>query len=452
MPAGTFGLECICRRDTKSSMQTMTSRERVRAALNHRAPDRVPLDLGSTWVTGIHASTYSRLREALGLPPRRVKVDEPYQMLAEVEPEVADILGVDTVTVKLPATIFGFRNENWKPFTLFDGTEVLVSQWFNVTVDEQGDLLMHPNGDLEAPPCARMPKDGDFFDAIVRQEPDAEQHLNPREFAEQQVSRHTDEELAFLQRVTDDLYRNTDKSLVGCWGQGGFGDIALVPGLNVAHPKGIRDPQRWYEMLVERPDYIREIFEIQFEIVFENLKLYRQAVGDKIDVLVISGTDFGSQRGPFISPRMYRELFKPFHKRLNDWVHANTPWKTFYHSCGSIVAFLDDFIDAGVDIINPVQCSAAGMAAESLKSRYGDRLVFWGGGVNTQQTLPFGTPDEVRQEVAERIRVFNQNGGYVFNTIHNIQARTPVENVLAMYETVLGRPLPRAAAAPSVAR
>ena len=295
-----------------------------------------------------------------------------------------------------------------------------------------------------------MPKDGDFFDAIVRQETDAEDHLDPREFAEQQVSRYTDEELDFLEKSADDLYRNTDKALVGCWWQAGIGDIALVPGLNVARPKGIRDPQRWYEMLAEKPEYAREIFSIQTETALENLKLYRQAVGDKIEVIVMSGTDFGSQRGPLCSPRMYRELWKPFHKKLNDWVHAHTPWKTFYHSCGSVVAILDDFIEAGVDILNPVQCSAAGMDAQGLKNKYGDKLVFWGGGVNTQRTLPFGTPDEVRAEVAERIRIFGKGGGFVFNTIHNIQAKTPTENVLALFETILGQALPtRALANPS---
>lgn len=422
-------------------MNSMTARQRVRAALNHQQPDRVPLDLGSTPVTGIHVTTYARLRQALGLAPAPVKVGEPFQMLAEVEPEVAELLGVDTVAVQLPTTLFGFRNENWKPMEFFDGTPLLVSEHFNVTIDTNGDWLMHPQGDRTAPPCARMPKGGCFFDAIVRQEPDAEAHLDPREFVEQQISPYTDEQLAYLQRQADELFRHTDKALVGCWWQGGLGDIALVPGLNVQQPKGIRDPQRWYEILVERADYVREIFALQTAIALDNLKLYREAVGDKIEVVVISGTDFGSQRGPLISPDMFRALWKPFYKQFNDWVHAHTPWKTFYHSCGSIGAFLDDFIEAGVDVINPVQCSAAGMDAQTLKSRYGDKLVFWGGGVNTQETLPFGSPEQVRAEVADRIRIFNQGGGFVFNTIHNIQARTPVENVLALFETVTGRPL-----------
>jgi hypothetical protein len=426
------------RSPSNGRMKSMTSRERVRAALRHEQPDRVPLDLGSTPVTGIHASSYTRLRSALGLPLARARVSEPFQMLADVEADLAERLGVDTVPVQLPSTMFGFANTNWKPFALFDGTDVMVSEHFNVTRNAAGDLLMHPRGDLRAAPCARMPRDGHFFDAIVRQDPAAEARLDPREFAEQQISRYTDEQLEFLQRQADDLYRNTDRSLVGCWWQGGIGDIAHVPGMNVAHPRGIRDPQRWYEMLVENPEYIRQIFEIQIEVAFENLKLYRQAVGDKIDTIVVSGTDFGTQRGPFCSPAMYRDLWKPFHKKLNDWVHAHTPWKTFYHTCGSITAFLDDFIDAGVDIINPVQCSAAGMEAQGLKAKYGPRLVFWGGGVDTQQTLPFGKPAQVRAEVSERVRIFNAGGGYVFNAIHNIQAATPVENLLAVFETLSG--------------
>jgi uroporphyrinogen-III decarboxylase len=151
---------------------------------------------------------------------------------------------------------------------------------------------------------------------------------------------------------------------------------------------------------------------------------------------MLSGTDFGQQHGPFISPKTYRDLYQPFNKAVNDWVHKNTAWKTFIHSCGSIRALLPDFIAAGFDILNPVQCSAAGMAPEELKREFGDRLTFWGGGVDTQNTLPFGTAEDVRNEVRSRLKIFGKGGGYVFDAIHNIQARVPVENVLAMYEAV----------------
>jgi uroporphyrinogen-III decarboxylase len=137
-----------------------------------------------------------------------------------------------------------------------------------------------------------------------------------------------------------------------------------------------------------------------------------------------------------MSKETYRKLFKPFHKQVNDWVHEHTEWKTFIHSCGSVEAFIEDFIDAGFDILNPVQTSAAYMDPRLLKSKYGDKIVFWGGGIETQTTLPFGTPEQVIQEVKERIRIFAPKGGFVFNTIHNILPRVPVENVLAMYKAV----------------
>ena len=143
-----------------------------------------------------------------------------------------------------------------------------------------------------------------------------------------------------------------------------------------------------------------------------------------------------TQRGPFISPDTYRELFKPFHKAVNEWVHQHTTWKTFIHSCGSVAALVEDFIEAGFDILNPVQCSAADMGAASLKERFGDHLCFWGGGIDTQRTLPFGTPDDVRAEVRERLAAFGPGGGYVFNAVHNIQARTPVANLLALFDTL----------------
>jgi uroporphyrinogen-III decarboxylase len=158
----------------------------------------------------------------------------------------------------------------------------------------------------------------------------------------------------------------------------------------------------------------------------------------RVAVVCVTGTDFGTQAGPFIAPAAYRDLFLPFHRAVNDWVHAHTSWKTFIHSCGSVIRLLPDFVEAGFDILNPVQLSAAGMDARELKSRFGDRITFWGGGVDTQRTLPFGTPDEVRREVRERVAIFSPGGGFVFNTIHNVQAKVPVENLRALYETVRG--------------
>ncbi len=414
----------------------MTSRERVRKAINHEEVDRIPVDMGGTEVTSIAVSTYARLRKALGLPDKAVKVIEPYQMLAEVEAEVRQKLGIDTIGLQFPTTCFGFRNENWKPWRLFDGTEVLVPGLFITREDKKGNLLLYPQGDTSASPSAKMPKEGYYFDPIVRQQAIEKSRLNPEEWVEDQYSLFRDEDLQYLEETVGNLYKNSALSVIGCFWQGGFGDMGQITAPSVKNPRGIRDPQEWIMAHALYPEYITGIFSLQCEIVLENLELYHQAVGDKIDVIGVSGTDFGAQNASYISPDMYRELYKPFHKRVNEWIHKNTPWKILYHSCGSVISLLDDFVEAGFDILTPVQCSAKGMEPAFLKDKYGEKLVFWGGGVNNQETLPFGTPDEVRKEVTERCQIFGKNGGYVFNAIHNIQPNIPTENIIAMFETV----------------
>jgi len=412
----------------------MTSRERLRKAIHHEEADRVPLDLGSTLVTGIQASIYAKLKKALGITTGDIKVYDPFQMLAEVEEGVKEALGIDTYGVQLPTTIFGYRNEDWKPFTMFDGTDVLISGHFEYDTLEKGDIVQYPKGERSAPPSGRMPKGGYYFDTIVRQEPIEEDKLDPKEWVDQTYSLYTEEDLRYLEEASKWYYDNTEYGLVGNFWGAGFGDIAIVPGPHVLYPKGIRDPEEWYISLITRKGYIKEIYGYQYELQMKNLKMYREAVGDRIDVIVMSGTDFGSQNGPFISPKSYQELYKPLHKAMDDWIHENTKWKTFYHSCGSDVAFLDDFVEAGVDILNPVQISAAGMGPEYLKSNYGNKLVFWGGGVDTQHTLPFGTPEKVKEEVRRNIEIFGRGGGFIFNFVHNVQATVPIENLMAVFE------------------
>jgi hypothetical protein len=346
-----------------------------------------------------------------------------------------DALGVDVVGLGSEKTLFGFKNEGWKPWTLFDGTPVLVPEEFNTEPEPNGDILMYPEGDKSAPPSGRMPEGGYYFDTIIRQPPLDEDHLDVRENLEE-FGPISDEELAHFQREAERLFQETDKAVLANFGGTAFGDIALVPAPWLKHPKGIRDVAEWYVSTVARRDYVYEVFERQCELALANLERIYQVVGDRVSVIFVTGTDFGTQKGPFLSRQTYRELFMPFHQRVNDWVHENTPWKTFTHTCGSVVALLPDFIEAGFDILNPVQCSAAGMDPQLLKDRFGREIVFWGGGVDTQHTLPFGSPDEVRREVRERIEIFRPGGGFVFNTIHNIQARVPVENLVALFEAV----------------
>jgi hypothetical protein len=415
----------------------MTSRERVHNALNHKESDRVPVDLGASAVTGMQVDTVYKLRQALGLdaPGTPVRVVEPYQMLGEIKPDLMDALGIDVIGLGKPSTMFGFKNEGWKPWTTFAGTPVLVPDGFNIDPDENGDILMYPEGDKSVPPSGRMPKGGFYFDSVPRQLPLDEDHLkledNLEEFAPISA-----EDLAYLEREAERIWTETDKAVLANFGGTAFGDIALVPGPWLKHPKGIRDVEEWYVSTVARRDFVYKVFERQCEIGIRNLEKIHAVVGERVTAVFLSGTDFGQQNGPFISPKTYRDLYQPFNKAVNDWVHKNTTWKTFIHSCGSVRALLPDFIAAGFDILNPVQCSASCMAPEELKQEFGDRVTFWGGGVDTQKTLPFGTVEDVRHEVSSRLKIFGKGGGYVFNSIHNVQARVPIENVLAMYETV----------------
>ena len=414
----------------------MTSRERVQKAINHIQPDKVPFDLGSTAITGISASSLTLLRKALNMYNEPVKIHEPYQVLGQVELDLIERLGIDTIGISLPNTMFGFNADNWKPWKLTDGTDVLVPCDFNTEKSPDGSLYMYPCGDRTAKPSARMPKDGHYFDTIIRQEQIDPENLKPEEWAEGMFNILTDKELDYLKTLTTNLYNNTSLSLVAAVGMGGFGDVAYVPGPCHKNPKGIRDIEEWYMAHAIYPDYIKGIYDIQLDILLKNYKLLWETVGNKIDVIVVSGTDFGTQIGPYISLNMFREFYKPYHTKANKWIHENTTWKTMYHSCGSIVELMNDLIESGVDILNPVQCSAKGMDPKNLKETYGDKIVFWGGGVDTQKTLPFGKPEDIKKEVKERMNIFGKGGGFVFNPIHNIQKGTPQKNLIALIEAV----------------
>jgi hypothetical protein len=410
-------------------------RKRVLDAINHRAPDGVPMDFGGSATTGMHASCVAKLRDFYGLEKRPVKVCEPFQMLGLIEDDLKEAIGVDVAPLMGRTTFFGFENRDWKPWT-FNGLEVLVAEGFRTTVEpEKGGALIYPKGDLSARPSGRMPKDGFFFDAIIRQKPIDLDHLNPEDNTEQ----FTPLTEAQLDEIEEDARAldNGEYAVFASLANTNLGDIAWVPGPDLIDPKGVRDVAEWYMLTASRPDVVHKIFERQVEVGIENLaRIHRRLGDDAIDVVFLCGADFGTQTSSFCSIRTFDSLWKPHYAEVCDWIHNNTTWKTFKHSCGSSERFFDSMIDAGIDIINPVQCSAKGMDPRMLKEKYKGRLVFWGGGVDTQRTLPFGTPAEVRAEVLERCEIFSQGGGFVFNTIHNVQANTPVENMVAMFEAV----------------
>jgi hypothetical protein len=396
------------------------SRERVLAALSHREPDRVPIDLGSNIMSGIMAHALDRLRRHLGLERRPVRVHEVFQMLGEVEMDVVERLGADILPVEPLVQFFGLRRESWKPWRLWDGTDVLVPGQFDVEIDSEGGWLLHTAGDRANPVEGRMPRDGFYFDmpALTESRPD----WRPPSLAEARKEHVLGtEELEFMQARAEHLRRTTDKALLlGAWDTTGLAWVGSIPDFLML-------------MLAEKA-YVKDLFTVRTEVAIENLEKLKAHLGDSIDIIGMEGNDFGAQNAELISPELFEELCIPFFREQNDWVHRNTAWKTWYHCCGSITRILPMLIDSGVDAINPVQTSAAGMDPAWLKERFGGSVVLWGGGVDTQRTLPFASPEEVAAEVRERIRILAPGGGFVFNPIHNIQQGTPPENIAAAYE------------------
>ena len=414
---------------------SMTSKERLKTTLAHKAPDRIAIDFGATPVTGIHVLIVQKLREYYGLKKIPVRVTEPYQMLGEIDPELMDILGVDVIGLNPRTNIIGFESNNWKEFRMWWGQEVLVPGNFNTKTLAAGDLLLYPEGDMTVQPSARMPSTGYFFDTLIRQEPLDETRLKVDDNLE---------EFAPLSPVDIDYWtrqieiaKKSERGIVANFGGTALGDIALVPAPFMKHPRGIRDIQEWYMSTLVRPDFIKEVFERQTDIAVENLKKLYSIAGNVVDVVYLCGNDFGTQQSTFCDLEGFREFYVPYYRKMTSWIHAHTDWKVFKHSCGAVEPLLQGFIEAGFDILNPVQISAAGMNPERLKENYGKQFVFWGGGVDTQKVLAFGTPEDVKKQVRELCSVFSREGGFVFNTVHNIQANVPVENVAAMIDTLM---------------
>jgi uroporphyrinogen-III decarboxylase len=411
-----------------------TSRQNFIKTINHQQPDKVVVDFGSTAVTGIHVLVVEKLRAYYGLEKRPVKVIEPYQMLGEIDSELIREMDIDVIGLFSAKNMFGVPNEDWKLHKTLWGQEVLFPGTFNYTYNSNGDILMYPEGDTSQPPSGMMPKTGYFFDALNRQEPVDESKLKVEDNLEE-FTPVTENDLAYWKNQISLLGDNT-KAVVASLGGTALGDIALVPAINLKNPKGIRGIEEWYISTLIREDFVKEIYDRQTDIAIENLKLLYKVIGNKIDVVFTCGTDFGTQNSTFCSPETYDRIWMPYYRKVNDWIHQNTPWKTFKHSCGAVENLIEHFIESGFDILNPVQINAMGMDPVKLKKKYGDRIVFWGGGVDTQGAFAFGTPTQVKEQVKSQCEILNNNGGFVFNTIHNVQANVPFENVIAMLDAL----------------
>jgi uroporphyrinogen decarboxylase len=392
----------------------MNSRERVLAALDHVEPDRVPVDLGGTRQSGIAASTYHRLKDRLGLAST-TRVYDVYQMLAEVERPVMERFGADVVGLRPPAVAFGIENTDWKPWRLFDGTPVEVPGGFQPLTEENGDLTIVRDGDV----IARMPKDGFYFDRLEVYPGGA--HLPVEEINPPLMS---DQLCEHYRMQTESLHQNTDFAIIA----------PLGPPYELFYGLGTGGFEKWMITLATEPDYVNAVYERLVDVWLQNLQRFAQAVEGRVHILQLND-DFGTQHAPFISTRMFRELIMPHYKRGLDWIHQHTAMRVFLHSDGALMPLIPSIVEMGVDILNPVQTSAQGMESRQLKDEFGEQLVFWGGSLDCQKTLPFGTPEEVAREVEEHVRVFAPGGGYVFAPVHNIQANVPVDNIIAMFGT-----------------
>lgn len=411
-----------------------TSRERILGAVNHRQPDRVPLDFGGMSATGMHCSLIEMLRGHYGLQKRVVKAYDPFQMLGYIDADLAEAMEVDTVPVFPHATIFGNALDEWKEWRTPWGQEVLLPRTMEIDRLADGGYVVYPQGDRSALPSAKLPASGFFFDGIERQEEYDEDDPDPRDNAADfgELSDGAVARLAENARAARATGRATIFSMPG----GSLSSPSGFYGMGIKRPRGMRRLADWYMAMVAFPDFVKGVFAIQTDVALRNFRKIAAAMAGDIDIVMLCTGDYGTQINTFFSPETFHDLFYPYHKKMIDWIRENTRWKVFKHCCGAIEPLLDDMIGAGFDIMNPVQCSAAGMEPETLKRRYGERVVFWGGGVDTQKTLPFGAPEEVRSQVLERCRVFSPGGGFVFSSVHNVQARTPIENVVAMLDAV----------------
>ncbi len=397
----------------------MTSRERVRAVLERRIPDRVPIDIGANMATGYNINGYIRLAEYLGLDSELpATIYEPFFMLARMGEKIRKRLHCDVVQLE-NISYEGMDNRVLKPWINEQGYTALISEDFD-PVEEDGYIFIIDK--KTGAKLARMPRGGHYFDYY--EEPGAgDIELIDTEALKKTVPVYTDEHLRLIEAEGKRLYEDTDYAICGAFGGGGLTMLTAANGYTLTD---------WLCLLLMEPEYCYEALKTIALVKRENLKMYLQACGKYLDIITMSYTDFGTQNNELFSPDIFKEIYVPNYRIMTDCVHENSRAKVFFHSCGSVYNLYGHFIDAGVDIINPVQISAKNMEPEKIKKNFGDRIILWGGGVDTQHVLPFGTPEEVAQAARASLEVFKPGGGYVFNQVHCIQGEVPPENVLAM--------------------
>ncbi len=394
----------------------MTSRERVLKTLRHEEPDKVPIDLGAMRSTGIMAIAYNELKKHLGIEGGYTRVYDIGQQLAEPEQWLLDRFQVDVIDL---SNSFGRNSEDWSDWTLPDGSRGQVPKIFYPQKENGGWVIK--DGDRVT---SRMPEGVLYFEqaywplAEAKTSADIENH---------NWYFYKDEDLKMLEQQAKRLNQETDYAIMG-----GFGGNILEYG------QMLRGWDQFMVDLAMNDSFVNDLLDKLVEVHLKNLEGYLQAVGDYIQIIQM-GDDLGTQSTTQVSPNMYRDMLKPRHQKVFQYVKQHSDLYVFLHTCGSIYDLIPDLIDAGVDVLNPVQTSANKMDPQTLKSEFGDQVTFWGGGVDTQQVLPDASPEKISEQVEERLNIFAPGGGYVFCPVHNIQANVPPENVIAAYETVIDK-------------
>ena len=408
----------------------MTSRERVMAAINHKEPDYVPLDLGGTPSSGISAIAYNNLKKELGMTGGQTRIFDVVQQVAQPEMEILDRFGVDVLDI---GRAFNEKDEDWHETVLSDGSIGHYPNWFHPEKQPNGDYLVH---DKEGTLIARMPVGATFFDQTYF--PYLEDYPDDFSDLDHQMGKvlwsalvhspwdHANDPDFYktLREKTLKLLESTDKALM------------ITCGCNLFE---------WGTFLRRIDNFLMDTYadEENVEALVEQLMIRHlatlekvcESVGDIVDILRF-GDDLGMDTGMFMSREKYQTLFKPYHTKLNEYVHTHSKMKTFLHSCGSLYPIIPDLIEAGYDVLNPVQTTAYQMDPEVLKREFGKDITFWGGGCNTRTILNRATPKEVYEYTRRMIDIFNHDGGFVFNQEHNIMPDVPAVNILAMYQAV----------------
>ena len=391
----------------------MLSKERIINALNHKEPDRIPVDFGGVWTTGISAVAYSNLIDYLGIEDKSVLVYDCGQQISMVDEEIIDRFNVDTCRL-------GADPVEWKHWVLPNSKKCLVPKYFNPHKEEDGSWVLY-NGKGE--PAFKMAVGSYHFDNVGTPMLANAESINDIRNTVYLPGLFSMEELARLKQKVQDLDKYKDRFIIGNVYTSIFEDTYNALGMT-----------KTLESFLIDPDFVSYIMDSLLEYYLEKIDQFSNVVGDKISMMAISD-DMAGQNGPLFSLNLYRQLLKPRHKILVEKIKSKG-YYVFFHCCGSAVYFLPDLIDIGVDAINPVQVSADGMDLNKLKSEYGKDITFWGGGCDSQSVLPRGSVDEVTNEVKKNVDLLSGGGGYVFAPIHIIQGDVPPENIEAMYNAL----------------